>query len=79
MPDVIKSPLIEFIQPFLDTEKMLMRRGRVYYTKSYYESNKLTNKPESFLESANNLFKWIRKNIKRSKPAGYEGLFVSER
>ena len=73
------SPIIEFFHPKIDYEKKIIRRGRVYYTKTFWKGEELCEKDEEFLKAAKKLFSWIRRHFKNAKLPGLEGLFVSER
>ena len=76
-PDIILSPIIQFRNPPLDIEKKILRRGRVYYTKDFWQADKLIDKDEEFLKAAQKLFAWIRRHFKNTKYV--DGFLVSER
>jgi hypothetical protein len=73
--DIWDSPVIELHVPKHDTH--LMRRGRVYYTKENQTESK--SKETLFLEFADDLFKWMRKNYKNTKLKGFENFLITER
>jgi hypothetical protein len=78
--DVLNSPVIEIWFPsFTTSEKR--KRGRVYYVKTFFDkvSQREISKHPEFLDTAENFFKWIRKNFKNAKLPGYENFLVSER
>jgi hypothetical protein len=74
--DVLQSPVIEISPGY--QEENLKRRGRIYYTKDTTGSSSVT-KSESFLQMADDFFKWFRKHFKNIKLNGYENLLISER
>lgn len=58
--DVMKSPVIEFNKSFFDNKTL--RRGRLYYMDSYYNSDGLLqNKSEAFRNWAKKVFAFVRK------------------
>jgi len=68
--DVLDSPVIEFSKCFFDGT--ILRRGRVYYTSSYYKGGELVSKSEAFLSWAKKIFAATRKGLSR-KNSGYIG------
>jgi|GEM_PF-1051571 hypothetical protein len=78
--DVISSPVIEFLIPKNIIQNNIIHSGRVYYIHDIYNSqNLLVSKSDLFLQIANELFKWIKKNFKNTKLPGFEAFLVSER
>lgn len=78
MIDVLNSQTIEFLLPNHDSEKNTLTRGRLYYIKERETGNTIISKEESFLKSANELFKWFKKNFKDAKLPNYKGILTSE-
>lgn len=73
------SPVVEYWNPIKWENNLVMPRGRLYYTTHFYNSeNQLVAKPETFLEFASGLFKWVKKNFKNVKLKGYESFLISE-
>ncbi len=59
--DIIKSNVVEFIQPFYDEKLQKEKEGRIYFTQSYYDdSDNLVQKPTEFLEIANTILKNVK-------------------
>lgn len=78
--DNLKSPVMEFGRCYYDWENKKMRRGRLYYIKGYYDDNKEWKfKDESFLNWADEIFKWFRRHFKNQKLTGFEGWLVTKR
>ncbi len=78
--DVTKNPVIEFWQPYFNASQKILRRGRLYYVKEYYDQEGLIcEKNPEFLKMADDFFKWFRKNFKQQKIEGYQGLHVTKR
>ncbi len=82
--DIISSPVIEISPSFIYNN--ILSRGRLYYIKTYYnENNQYVDKPSEFLQTASELFKWIKKHFKPKNTSKYppipnmEGILISER
>ncbi len=74
------SPVIELRRSFYDTEQQLLRRGRLYYTKGFWnEAGEWKEKDADFMEAADKLFKWFRKTYKDSKMDDWKGITVTQR
>lgn len=75
--DFDSSPVIEI---WYHAKEKSIHRGRIYYIKDSLDSASKTefSKSPEFLETANQFFKWVRKNFKNTKLSGYEGYLVSE-
>jgi hypothetical protein len=79
--DITSSPVIEFWFPFNYHSQEKLHASRFYYTKDTFHKTNLTEtlKPSGFLQSAEDLFRWIKKTFKNAKLPGYEGYLVSPR
>ena len=74
------SPVVEFRRSFYDPEQHLLRRGRLYYTKGFWnEANEWEEKPTGFVEAAEKLFKWFRKTYKDTKNEEWKGITVTQK
>ena len=82
--DVLDSPVIEFSNCIIKNN--IMSRGRIYIVKNTYDKSGLSvDKPSEFLQTASELFKWIKKHFKPKNTSKYppipnmEGILISER
>ena len=76
--DDLRSPVIEFIRPYFDVEKNLLRRGRLYFKNGYWNENReWVRKNEAFLDWANLLFKRFRKVFRSSQLEGFRSDWIS--
>jgi hypothetical protein len=82
--DIISSPVIEISPSFIHNN--ILSRGRLYYIKTYYnENNEYVDKPSELLQTATDLFKWIKKHFKPKKNSkvplipNMDGILISER
>jgi len=66
--DILFSPVIEFFHPYYDFAEKIMRTGRFYYTKGYYDANGVwVEKDAVFLKAADDLWRWFKKHFKNTK------------
>lgn len=73
------APVIEFSACYISEEEKYINRSRIYYKKGFWNDKKEWElQPEDFLTSADKLFKWIKRNIKRVKIEELKGSYVSE-
>ena len=78
--NVLFSPVIEFARCYYNAETNTLNRSRLYYTRGYFnENNEWQDKEVDFLLSAEQLFKWFRKNYKDVKMSDYKGFLITER
>lgn len=62
--DVVKSPVVEFNKSFFDGK--ILRRGRVYYTDSYYDANGgLQSKGDEFIAWAKKMLNVTKRNLQK--------------
>jgi len=70
--DTLKSPVIEYSRCYVSDD--IVRRGRLYFTKDYYdEKGFLIKKEQRFLDWANNILDEVRKGLTYEKPSNYFG------
>ena len=78
--DSFFSPIIEFSRSFYDTEKNILKRGRLYYTKNYWnDTDEWEEKPADFIQTADILFKWFRKTYKNVKLPEHKEFLITQR
>ncbi len=74
------SPVIQFSRPYYDKEKKLLKRGRFYYIKGFWnDDSEWEDKPIDFLEKSDKLFKWFRKTYKDAKIPEWKGILVTQK
>ncbi|MDX1959655.1 MAG: hypothetical protein SFU98_13855 [Leptospiraceae bacterium] len=75
------SPCIEVLfSPFNKDSNKKLNRGRFFFSKSFYDSEKnIQNKEDSFVNASLAFFKWVKKNFKNVKLKGFEDFLVSQR
>jgi len=79
MIDVSNSPVVELSMPFFNVQKKILGRGRLYYDSLGICQNERKKKDALFLENAQNLFKWTKKNFPNEKIEGFSGFWISQR
>jgi hypothetical protein len=73
------SPVIKFYRSYYDIEKNLLKRGKFYYTKGFWNDNgEWQEKPADFMQTADKLFKWFRKTYKNVKLPEYKGFLITQ-
>ena len=72
------SPVIEFTRLPYNSETNTLKRGRLYYTKSFLNANdEWQEKSEDFILKAEALFKWFKKNDKDTKLPEWKGFLIT--
>ena len=74
------SPIIQFSRSYYDKEKNLLRRGRFYYKKGFWNDNdEWEEKPTDFVKKGERLFRWFKKNYKDAKIPEWKGFLVTQK
>ncbi|HAN78225.1 MAG TPA: hypothetical protein DCQ31_10875 [Bacteroidales bacterium] len=64
-PDVIVSPIIEFMLPATSDDSEIKNRSRIYFVSAYFnDENELVEKDKLFVSNANKVLNWCRRNFK---------------
>jgi len=76
----IENPVIEFIKPRLNEELNTLKPGRFYYTSEYWDENNIKKtKDLRFIATAEELFKWFKKNYKTVTLSDYKNFVISDK
>ena len=69
--DFFKSEVVEWGRCYLDMEKKILRRGRLWMETYHFEDDQPVKKDEAFIRWFARLQRWVRKNcVKSDEDAG---------
>ena len=73
--DFFKSEVVEWGRCYLDLEKKILRRGRIWMETYHLEGEQFIKKSEAFIRWFERLQRWVRKNCEKSEksPGCYVG------
>ncbi len=66
--DCHSAPAIEFNRPYFDTQKKIMKTGRLYYETEFLNNKKeFERKPEKLIKTGEKLYRWFRNHFENQK------------
>ena len=75
--DQMVSPVIEWWLPEMEEQNKRLKRGRLFFVKSYFEGEENIEK-EEFTKEADKLFRWFRKHYPRVKFPELKSFHITE-
>lgn len=73
------AQLVELFRPYFNETENLLRSGRLYYQKAYFnQQDEPVEKPEGFVKAAEKLFRSFRKTFKNAKHPDFKGFLVTQ-
>jgi hypothetical protein len=74
--DFFKSEAIQWSRCYLDTQKPILRRGRLWIETYHFEDEQPIKKTEAFIRWFERLQRWVRKNCAKSDE--YQGCYIGD-